>query len=78
MRSGAQTRAGTDGEISFAQCEAISRTDKTRIYSNIDQAPDCVPVKNMSHTAAILRSAKKTLRLAPTGIRRAIKVASPK
>jgi hypothetical protein len=52
--------------------------DKKIMYNNIDRAPDCVPVKNISHTAAMLMKAKTTLRVAPTGIRRATAVAIPK
>jgi hypothetical protein len=56
----------------------IQNTDKNKIYNNIDHAPDCVPVKNINQTAAMLMRAKTMLRLAPTCIRRATDVASPK
>jgi hypothetical protein len=53
-------------------------TDKNKTYNTIDHAPDCVPVKNISHTAAMLMKAKTTLRVTPTGIRRATAIAIPK
>ena len=56
----------------------IQNTDKNRIYSKIENAPDCVPVKNISQTAAMLIIAKTALRIALTGMKRATAVAIPK